>query len=284
MVTLSDQFMQTKDWILVALAVVTLAGIAALWLRKPPTANTRGNRLGKDDLPEEWPLIQRPIFSLEERALYRQLRAALPHHTILAKLPLVRFCQPADKEALRYWFNLLGPIHVSFVICTDNGQVLAALDIEKPTRPTPKRIARIKASVLEACRIRYIVCRSDQLPSAAELQLLVPGMSEALHPGVPPTLRDRAVGPRTTLAHATRGRTAGAPRESQWYDSGFSQDSFFAPEAQRDNPASSSMGAGSSASGLKVVSDRPAASSPARRHGPDDFGPPGDTAGHIVGR
>ncbi len=222
--------MSTNAWILIALTAITLAALAALWLRPAPRVSSRKSTA---PLPSEWPLVQRPIFSLEERALHRQLRAALPHHTILAKLPLVRVCQPTERERMRYWFNLLGPVHVSFIVCTENGHTLAALDIEKPTRPTPQRIMDIKKAVLEACRIRYIICRSDQLPTAQELQMLVPGLSEALRPAVPTHLRDRPDAAHTTLAQATRG-TRPTTGESQWYDSGFSQDSFFAPEALRD--------------------------------------------------
>ena len=107
--------MPIQVWILALAAIAGIIGLAVLVLRRSGAAAS-----GNAELPTEWPLTQRPIFSPEERALYRQLRTALPHHMILAKLPLVRFCQPEDREELRYWFNLLGPIHVSFVVCADN--------------------------------------------------------------------------------------------------------------------------------------------------------------------
>ena len=50
----------------------------------------------------------RPVFSTDERRVYRLLREALPHHIVLSKLPLVRFCQPTDPAQVRYWFDLLG--------------------------------------------------------------------------------------------------------------------------------------------------------------------------------
>jgi hypothetical protein len=267
--------MPTHVWIIVTLTAAVLAGFATLLLKRPPRSRK------SEPLPQEWPLVQRAIFSPEERALYRQLRTALPHHTVLAKLPLVRFCQPKDRGTLRYWFNLLGPIHVSFVVCSDSGAILAALDIERPTRPTPKRVAAIKQSVLDACRIRYVVCRSDQLPSAAELQMLVPTIGDALRPGVPSSLRDPATGRRSSLAHATRGRAGQAGTESQWYDSGFSQDSFFAPDTQRDALAETPTGQ-PDRQGLRVVAGQWAGSPSARR--PEDFGRSEDTAGHIIGR
>ena len=291
--------MPTQVWILALAAIAGIVGLAVLVLRRSGSAASAKTV----DLPTEWPLAQRPIFSPEERALYRQLRTALPHHTILAKLPLVRFCQPEDREELRYWFNLLGPIHVSFVVCAENGRVLAAVDIERPNRPPAKRVSAIKLAVLEACRIRYVRCRSDQLPTATELQLLVPanGEGQGQRPAVPgnapeaparPAPSHTAAAPRMTPpatpatpgssgTPATPGAAAAAAATSgQWYESGFSQDSFFAPETQRDpfddtpvrSPAAPTAGpknwAGPSTSKFQ----------------PGDFGPPGDAGGDIIGR
>jgi hypothetical protein len=279
--------MPTQVWILALAAVAGIVGLAVLVLRRSGGASPAK----AVELPTEWPLTQRPIFSPEERALYRQLRTALPHHTILAKLPLVRFCQPEDREELRYWFNLLGPIHVSFVVCAENGRVLAAVDIERPNRPPAKRVSSIKLAVLEACRIRYVRCRSDQLPTASELQLLVPAQGDGQRPAVPGAPHDlpaRTMTPAPSAAH-TPGASGAAPLAAgsattaaggQWYESGFSQDSFFAPETQRDpfddTPARNPV---------------PPAATPKNWAGPStskfqpgDFGPPGDAGGDIIGR
>ncbi|MEY2874933.1 MAG: hypothetical protein RLZZ373_2304 [Pseudomonadota bacterium] len=278
--------MPTQVWILALAAIAGIVGLAVLVLRRSSGASSAK----AVDLPTEWPLTQRPIFSPEERALYRQLRTALPHHTILAKLPLVRFCQPEDREELRYWFNLLGPIHVSFVVCAENGRVLAAVDIERPNRPPAKRVSAIKLAVLEACRIRYVRCRSDQLPTATELQLLVPanGEGQGQRPAVPGKLPEAAPRPAAsqpaaprTAAPAASGPAGGAAAAGgQWYESGFSQDSFFAPETQRD-PFDDTP----------VRSPAPPTASPKNWAGPStskfqpgDFGPPGDTGGDIIGR
>jgi hypothetical protein len=277
--------MNTTVSIVAALLVAAVLGAALLLLRLQ--ARTPARSPEPKGLPDEWPLVQRPIFSPEERALYRQLRTALPHHTVLAKLPLVRFCQPQDRAELRYWFNLLGPIHVSFVVCADNGRVLAAVDVERPDRAASSRAAKIKQSVLEACRVRYVKCRSDQLPSVAELQMLVPHPGEHSRPLVPGSLHDRQER-RSTLAHTVRARHPEA--QTQWYESGFSQDSFFSPESMRDPLMEDSLPpVGNSPVGAGVT--RPSGPRGSAWAGPrapirrsDDFGPSGDSAGHIIGR
>jgi hypothetical protein len=153
-------------WI-AALAVCVLGlAISLVWaLRRPAYANK--------GLPAEWSLTARPVFTTDERRIFRLLREALPHHVVLSKLPLVRFCQPTETKEVRYWFDLLGTSHVTFAVCSPNGRVLAAIDLEGERGVTPRSL-QIKHAVLSACRVRYLRCAPDQLPSVAELQLLVP--------------------------------------------------------------------------------------------------------------
>jgi hypothetical protein len=70
--------MQVLPWI-AALAVTTLLALALLVLlwrgRKPPQPKP---------LPTEWSLTARPVFSTDERRIYRLLREALPHHIVLS--------------------------------------------------------------------------------------------------------------------------------------------------------------------------------------------------------
>ena len=153
-------------WI-AALAVCVLGlAISLVWaLRRPAYANK--------GLPGEWSLTARPVFTADERRVFRLLREALPHHVVLSKLPLVRFCQPTEAKEVRYWFDLLGASHVTFAVCSPNGRVLAAIDLEGERGATPRSL-QIKHAVLSACRVRYLRCAADHLPSVAELQLLVP--------------------------------------------------------------------------------------------------------------
>ena len=224
---------QYLPWLIAtaALLILTvLVGYGLLRQSQRPAA-------GPQPLPVEWDLVPRPVFTADERRVYRLLREALPHHVVLAKLPLVRFCQPSDPQRMRYWYELLGAIHVSFAICSANGRVLAAIDLSYDQGGPPGRATRIKKSVLGACRVRYLRCQADHLPSIPELQLLVPqGSSSSRGPqpaqmtGSPP---GEAPGPRPATSRRRE-------RATLWQDSTAFSDSFFAPERFHErNPVES---------------------------------------------
>ena len=213
--------MQTLvPWIVAVVACTLLLVIGALWLWRRPRQTAK-------PLPNEWALSPRPVFSTDERRVYRLLREALPHHVILSKLPLVRFCQPTEAKQVRYWFDLLGAIHVTFAICSPNGRVLAAIDLDTE-RNSSGRSLQIKQSVLAACRVRYLRCPIDNLPTAAELQLLVPYSSSASRGPQPAPPQ----APRQGLAARPMRR---ASRETLWQDSSVFHDSFFVPDQRYDS-------------------------------------------------
>ncbi|MBS0307195.1 MAG: DUF2726 domain-containing protein [Proteobacteria bacterium] len=218
---------QLLPWILAALSVALLATalVLALLRRQGPASRP---------LPTEWTLTPRPVFNPDERRVYRQLREALPHHIVLSKLPLVRFCQPTDPDEVRFWYALLGSVHVTFAICSANGRVLAAVDLDTERSGT-RRTLQIKQSVLAACRIRYLRCPVDHLPSIPELQLLVPQPGASWHGPQP--------APSISRAHAGMNSASSRRHErtTLWQDSGFLQDSFFGVDS-RDLGAPSGFG------------------------------------------
>ena len=229
--------MPNLPWVAALAAVILLAGVLVILL-------LRDRKPRPKPLPVEWALTGRPVFSTDERRIYRLLREALPHHIILSKLPLVRFCQPTDPSEVRYWYDLLGTNHVTFAVCSANGRVLAAIDLDGE-RGSSHRIQQIKQAVLSACRVRYLRCPAEHLPSVAELQLLVPhsgAASRAPQPRPSHTLHQARDTLATTVAHRRAERTA------LWQDSSLFQDSFFAPDSRLDAFMSSEF------SGL---SDRP---------------------------
>jgi hypothetical protein len=221
--------MQTLPWIVALVALVILALVICLWaFRRQPKKPLA--------LPTEWALTARPVFSTDERRVYRLLREALPHHIVLSKLPLVRFCQPTDPTEVRYWFDLLGTSHVTFAVCSANGRVLAAIDLDTD-RGNSRRLMQIKQSVLSACRVRYLRCPVDQLPSVAELQLLVPSSGTvARGPQPAPAPAANLHQARDSLSNTVASRRA--ERTALWQDSSVFQDSFFAPDS-RDGFSSS---------------------------------------------
>ncbi|MEO5696905.1 MAG: DUF2726 domain-containing protein [Burkholderiaceae bacterium] len=266
--------MQTLPWMVGLAAFALLVLVLGIWVA---TRNSKKSL----ELPTEWALTARPVFSTDERRVYRLLREALPHHIVLSKLPLVRFSQPTDPNEVRYWFSLLGSSHVTFAICSANGRVLAAIDLDTE-RGNSRRMMQIKQSVLSACRVRYLRCPVDQLPSVAELQLLVPSSSAQVR-GPQPA---RAAAPdihqaRDSLSSTVASRRA--ERTALWQDSSVFQDSFFAPDA-REGSGNSEFAALTAAKPLRtahrradlqpddsvdgvggVVVDAPALSSAARR-------------------
>ena len=209
-------------WI-VALVVLLIALVGAVAWRV-----RRERKPHAIPLPTEWSLAPRPVFSTDERRVYRQLREALPHHIVLSKLPLVRFCQPNDPQDVRFWYELLGSIHVTFAICSANGRVLAAIDLDTD-RGNSRRVLQIKQSVLGACRVRYLRCPVDHLPSVAELQLLVPQSAASSRGPQPAPSR-----PRSREDGLREGSSRRRERNALWQDSSFFQDSFFAPDTRTD--------------------------------------------------
>lgn len=151
--------------------------------------------------------------------MYRQLVDAFPHHAVLVKLQLVRFCQPEEPGALREWNRLLGSQYVTFALCSASGRVVAAVDLEGGRTPS-ERSLRIKQEVFAACRVRYLRCHPDRLPSAAELQLLVPQGAAGMRGPQPATGSPADLEQPAAAAALRRGR------RPLWRDPGTLQDSY----------------------------------------------------------
>lgn len=217
-------------WLLASLSAILLIAATALWWHGR-------RRKSPPPLPTEWALTARPVFNTDERRVYRQLREALPHHIVLSKLPLVRLCQPIDPQQTRYWYRLLGATNVTFAICSANGRVLAAIDLDND-RNASRRSIQTKQAVLGACRIRYLRCPVEHLPSIPELQLLVPQSStQTRGPQAAPTTAQA----RDTYPHTLAARRR--ERHALWQDSGFFHDSFFGSDSRSADPAASDFGA-----------------------------------------
>ena len=230
-----------------------MAALAALGLVTAAWLLSMRQRKKKVPMPKEWAVVARPVFSTDERRAYRLLREALPHHVVLSKLPLVRFCQPSDPTQVNYWFDLLGTKHVTFAVCSANGRVLAAIDLDTERGGDTRRTLLIKQSVLNACRVRYLRCPVDNMPSIAELQLLVPQVNAGSRgpQAAPPAELAQA---RDSLAHTVANRRA--QRTALWNDSSVFQDSFFAPDSRQDGGTQSEFAALHAPARARVVPHR----------------------------
>lgn len=220
--------MQFDPLLMSAVPVAILGGwlLGAAWQRRRP-AHQR-------EWPRRWNLNARPLFSTDERALFKELRQALPNHVVLAKLNLLRFCQSADEFEARKWYDRLHTLHVSFAVCTPNGTVVSVIDIETPGRKTSPRAQRMKEAVLEACRVRYVRCRPGQWPHQALMGAWALGQHA---PTVPATAISGSLHDANDEV-ARRLRQRRAERAARWAESSFAQDSFFAFDSRLDGSMS----------------------------------------------
>ncbi len=210
------------DWTIAIVCLATLSGLL-FW-------SVRRRRSNRKALPAEWALTSRSVFSIEERRFYRHLCTALPQNIVLSKLPLVRFCQPTDADQVRYWYELLGVIHVTFAICTGSGRVVAVVDVEGE-RGSSRRTLQIKEAVLAACGIRYLRCPADTPPSAPELQQLVPPAATPRSMAAASPVNET----RNKLSRIVASRRQ--ERASRWQDSTLAvPDSTFGGDSLLDPP------------------------------------------------
>jgi hypothetical protein len=240
-----------------AVAGVALALLAAggFWVWADRRART-----SPAQLPTHWPVAPRPVFNTDERRLRRRLAEAFPQHLIHTKLQLLRFCQPDNPRELRYWYHLLSPLYVSFAISSENGRVLAAVDIDDNPdgigSNSRRRALKIKRAVFEACRIRYARCPAGQLPTVAELHALLPESA--------PVPTAAAPAPASlSAARAHLAQTVASRRRERARETGDFQDSFFSTDRRFDPSAPS---------GFDILS--PSSTLPGSLDDPDSVLPP----------
>lgn len=211
----------------VAFVALALLALGAAWV----WADKRKRRTPAQ-LPADWAVVPRPVFNTDERRLRRQLAEAFPNQLVLSKLQLIRFCHPDDPRELRFWYDLLSPLYVSFAVCSENGRVLAAIDIDDNpdgiNSNSRRRALKIKQAVLEACRVRYARCAAGQVPTVAELQALLPDGAGTARPSKLSEAREHLA--QTVASRRKERARHDAPRETpDFQDSFFSMDRRFDP-------------------------------------------------------
>lgn len=210
--------------IAIGVAGAVLGGLVA-WAWRSPRDPTQ-------PLPSLWTISPRPVFNASERRLYRQLKDAFPQHVVMPKLPLVRLCQPDDRNRVDYWYGLLGSTHATFTICSPSGKALLAIDLEG-RRARPKRNLEIKEAVLNACQIKYFSLAADGLPTIEALRLLLPQPEAETAPAPLKHVAAASTAVSDPRAASEGVRPTGAA--GRWHDPNvFTQDSFFAPDSRLD--------------------------------------------------
>lgn len=254
--------MQTLLLIAALTSAAALGAGIVLWL------TTRKRAL---PLPSDWHLMLRPVFTADERRMHRQLREAFPQYVVLAKLPLTRFTQPTEPARVAYWHELISSLHVTFALCTPNGRVITAIDIEGRHNGSRRAMA-IKTGVLKTCRVQYLRFYADDLPSLAEVQLAVEGHANAVAASAAPEgAPTRFAQARQTLATTVQRRRE--QRAAGWQDSAY-PDSFFAPDSRFD---------GLIESGFTPLAPAPAAApTPAQPPSVPTLGPESEVAAVVI--
>ena len=225
--------MASNAWIWLVCAAALMGGLLLGW-----SGHAYVTRARLQNWPKRWNLQARPLLNAHERALFRDLRAALPQHVVLAKVNLLRFCQSADARGARAWYDRLQALNVSLLVCTPNGVVISAIDLESQ-QPSPRstgRSQKLKEATLEACRVRYLRCRPSQWPQGALMAAWALGQDVAV------TQNERHGDDELNDAGdqlARKLRERRAERAARWAESSFAQDSFFAFDSRFDGVPSS---------------------------------------------
>ena len=224
--------MQTLPWI-IALAAVALAGLddrrswhcartsaRASRPRCPPNGRCRRGRCSA------------PTNGASTGCCARRCRT-------MSCCPSCRWCASASRPSRTKCASgttCWAPIHVTFAVCSANGRVLAAIDLDTE-RGNSRRTMQIKQSVLGACRVRYLRCPVDNLPSVAELATARAAERARVArpdagPGAAAAPGARRAGQPATRAAAPSALRCGRTRR-------MFQDSFFAPDNRLDTLGSS---------------------------------------------
>jgi Protein of unknown function (DUF2726) len=211
--------------LLVALGLGVALGVA--W-QSQKLRNLRRN------WPRQWNLTARPLFTAHERALYRDLRLALPNHVVLSKVGLLRFCQSASQRDAKDWYERLQALNVTFAVCTQQGVVVSVVDMAPHEERKGSRTQKIKEATLLACRVRYVRCMPGQWPQPGLMAAWVLGQEGMAHSQAMSNLDH--VDPLYDAGHelARKLKQRRAERAARWAESSFSQDSFFATDSRFD--------------------------------------------------
>lgn len=150
-------------WLGIAAVVLVLIGLLVWWRSRPAK------------MPDAWPLAARKVFTRQEQDAYAIMRSAFPDHAVLVKLPVSRFLYLTETRNMKYWFELLTPLYVTFAVCRADGKVIAAVDFDSAQQKGSRSGYTLKRRALDACKLLYLRYDYEAMPSAKVLRLNVLG-------------------------------------------------------------------------------------------------------------
>ncbi len=147
--------------VVVALTVVLLLVVAAL--------RRRGAATG-DDAP--WPYYARRVLSQPEQVLYHRLVAALPGRIVLAQVQVSRVLGVKKGVEFHPWNNRINRLSYDFVVCTPDGAVQAAIELDDSSHDDAGRaeVDARKDRATAAAGVRMVRWHVKSLPDEAAIR------------------------------------------------------------------------------------------------------------------
>lgn len=165
------------------LVIVGVLAAALYWVQRSQGGQQR-RPAGKRKLPQQWPVVPRPLANSVERHVWLWLREVFADHHVMVKLPLTRFTMPRDKVEAAEWFDLLSGAYCAFTVCNNAGHVVGCVDIMGP-RQLSRGNRQLKQTLLAQCGIAYWVLSPESLPEPHALRAEFLGASDSLPPQRP---------------------------------------------------------------------------------------------------
>lgn len=137
-----------------------------------------GKPRSKLRMPQQWPLVPRPLANSRERLVWHWLRKVFPGHHIMVKLPVTRFTMPRQPGEASEWFELLSRAYCSFTLCDSKGHVIGCVDVLGP-HGLSRSNRQLKQTLLAQCGIAYWVISPDALPEPSALRADFLGVNPA---------------------------------------------------------------------------------------------------------
>lgn len=172
--------------VLVAVIVVLAVLVVLRRARQQATpAGSRPRSLESLDTLASWTPERSRVLTSSERQAYAVLRKAVPDHMVLAQVPLARFLRVPTRNSYSEWMRRVGQLCADLVVCNNNSEVIAVIEIRQPPGQESERGVRRHMRmdrVLRAAGISLHVWREDLLPHPTAAREAILGAAAGLPP------------------------------------------------------------------------------------------------------